>query len=103
MMQSIIRDYSEKRDFIRMKIDTTITLNMKDKQKSITGVCKDLSGTGMLIEVDEAIGKGTELQTSLPSNNAAFPALETTVKVVRCSELENGGYLLGTEILKVDG
>lgn len=100
MIQNIIRDYSEKRDFIRMKVDTKITL--RNGSKNITGICRDLSGTGMLIEVEEAVTEGSELQTSLPSNNEAFPSLEAVVKIVRCKEEENGKYLLGTEILKVD-
>lgn len=101
MMNSIIRDYSEKRDFIRMKVDTEITLSYENSDQTIKGICRDLSGTGMLIEVDEPLPEGCELHTALPSNNEAFPSFETKVKVIRCNASENGKFLIGTEILNI--
>ena len=41
------RDYSEKRDFIRMQIETTVALEHGDTK--LSGVCIDLSSTGMQI------------------------------------------------------
>lgn len=99
MMNSIIRDYSEKRDFIRMKVDTEISLSFENSDQTIKAVCRDLSGTGMLIEVDEPLTEGSEFNTSLPSSNEAFPSFETKVKVIRCRPTENEKYLAGTEIL----
>ncbi len=101
MLQDIIRDFSEKRDFIRMRVDTEITLRPADSNQPIRAVCRDLSGTGMLIEVGEAIEEGTVLFACIPSNNEAFPSLESTVKIIRCSPLENGNYQLGTEIVNI--
>ncbi|UZE94711.1 PilZ domain-containing protein [Alkalimarinus alittae] len=101
MINSTIRDYSEKRDFIRMKVDTTIRLTFDDSEKTMTAVCKDLSGTGMLIETSDALAENSEFHTSLPSSNPAFPAFETKVKVIRCAESEDGRFLIGTEILNM--
>ncbi|PID41586.1 MAG: pilus assembly protein PilZ [Proteobacteria bacterium] len=95
-----MRDFSEKRDFIRMKVDTEISL--KDNSgKTIQAICRDLSGAGMLIVADEKVQEGTELLTSIPSNNQAFPPFDATVKVVRCTRQDNGKYELGTEILDI--
>jgi len=101
MMNSIIRDYSEKRDFIRMKVDTEISLTFENSDNTMKAVCRDLSGTGMLIETNEPLTEGSEFNTSLPSSNEAFPSFETKVKVIRCRPAENGNFLIGTEILNM--
>ncbi len=96
-----MRDYSEKRDFIRMRVNAELTITREDNQNSTTGICRDLSGTGMLIEVAEAVPEGTRLFTSLPSQNESFPAFESQVTVVRCDPRDNGSFLLGVTIDEV--
>lgn len=96
------RSYDEKRDFIRMKVDTEIILSPNDSDANVSGYCKDLSGTGMLIEVNEALSEGATCKTTLPSNNAAFPSLEATIKVLRCTMIDDNKYQLGAEILNID-
>ena len=83
-----IRNYNEKRDFIRMKVDTEVTLTLDGTNEQVTAFCRDLSGTGMLIETNQAIEEGTVCDTRLPSNNEAFPALDARVKVLRCTPAE---------------
>lgn len=95
------RNWDEKRDFIRMKVDTQITLSLDDNNTTVEGYCRDLSGTGMLIEVDREVGEGTTCQTNLPSNNEAFPSLDAKIKVLRCIQLSENKYQLGTEILEI--
>ncbi len=99
MMNSTIRDYSEKRDFIRMKLDTNIRLSFEESDQTMNAICRDLSGTGMLIETEDPLVEGSEFHTSLPSTNEAFPSFETRVKVIRCTPIENEKFLIGTEIL----
>ena len=94
------RTWDEKRDFIRMKVDTQITLSI-DENITVEGYCRDLSGTGMLIEVDREVDTGTTCQTTLPSNNEAFPSLDAKVKVLRCVQLSENKYQLGAEILEI--
>lgn len=96
------RTYDEKRDFIRMKVDTEVILTLDDSQTELKGYCRDLSGTGMLIEVEEAISEGTQCSTTLPSGNDAFPSLDATIKVLRCKRLEESRYQLGAEIVSIE-
>jgi len=96
------RTYDEKRDFIRMKVDTEVILTVSDENRSVKGYCRDLSGTGMLIEVDEAITEGLKCKTTLPSNNEAFPSLDATVQVLRCTKVDDDKYHLGMEILDIE-
>ncbi len=102
MRLTTMRDYAEKRDFIRMKVDSEITLRDAQTGATCKGICRDLSGTGMSIEVGQPFQSNIELNTSLPSNNEAFPSFDTTVKVIRCTDQGNETYLLGVEIIKVE-
>jgi len=95
------RNWDEKRDFIRMKVDTEITLAVDNSDVRVTGYCRDLSGTGMLIEVDQEVDAGTICHTNLPSNNDAFPSLDAKVKILRCIQLSENKYQIGTEILEI--
>jgi len=96
-----MREYSEKRDFIRMRVNAQLSITREDNRNATTGICRDLSGTGMLIEVKESIPEGTRLFTSLPSQNESFPAFESMVTVVRCDPRDDGTYLLGVTIEEV--
>ena len=100
-MNLTMRDYSEKRDYIRMKVDTQIELKTVAPERVLYGTCKDLSGTGMAIEVNEAFAVGSQFTTCLPSQNANFPPFETLVNVVRCETRAADRFLLGVEILRV--
>jgi len=102
MRLTMMRDYTEKRDFIRMKVDSEITLRESKSGTTCKGICRDLSGTGMSLEVNQLFQPDIELNISLPSNNETFPSFDTTVKVVRCTDLGNEFYMLGVEIIKVE-
>lgn len=97
-MNSILRNHSEKRDFIRMKVDAPIELRLCDSNEILQGICRDLSGTGMAVEIDQNLVPGTQLLACLSSSNSKFPPFEASVQVVRSSALSNGRYLLGMEI-----
>ena len=101
MMSSYLRQYSEKRDFIRMRVEADITVKLGNPPRELTGICRDLSGTGMLIELSEPVAEGVEFFAALPSNNPNFPSLEANVRVLRCAARENGSYELGVEILRI--
>ena len=99
-MTSAMKDYSEKRDFIRMKVNTEVVMK-GDNGLVLKGLCIDLSGTGMLIETSESVPDNTELQTVLPSTNDKFPALNATVKVIRCTPKGDDKFEMGVSIVSV--
>jgi hypothetical protein len=98
-MSVTMKDYSEKRDFHRMRMNSEIELT-DSEGTSFAGICRDLSGTGMQLFVERAFSEGAELHTLLPSTNDQFPPFETACRVLRC-EPDGEGYLLGVEILQV--
>jgi hypothetical protein len=98
----MMRDYAEKRDFIRMQINAGIELTILSTGKTVAAVCKDLSGMGMLLKLEQPLEVGTEVQTALPSNSPGFPTFKTTARVVRYQHTEDGAYLAGLEIVKIE-
>ena len=94
-----MKDYSEKRDFHRMQVNSEIDIT--DSQgNNFKGVCRDLSATGMQLYVEQEVAVGEELQTLLKPSSDQFPPLETVCEVIRC-EAEGDGFLLGTNISEV--
>lgn len=98
-MSEFMKDYSEKRDFHRMQMNSEIEIT-DSSGAALPGICKDLSGTGMQVSVEKPFSEGDEIHTLLPSTNQQFPPFETLCRVLRC-EPEGDGYLLGMEIVKV--
>ena len=94
-----MKDYSEKRDFHRMQVNSEIDIT-DSKGNRFKGVCRDLSATGMQLYVEQAVAVGEELQTVLKPSSDQFPPLETVCKVIRC-EADGNGFLLGTNISEV--
>ncbi|MGH1472125.1 MAG: PilZ domain-containing protein [Cellvibrionaceae bacterium] len=95
------RSYNEKRNFIRMKIDTPADVIIDGKGESFKGICRDLSGGGMLIETETTLEIGLELVVRLASHHEASPMLKARVQVARVLESRDGKYTLGLEILEM--
>lgn len=94
-----MKDYSEKRDFHRMQVNSRIEITNADGD-TLVGICRDLSAAGMQLFVESPFAVGDELTTRLEASDDQFPALETVCEVVRC-EPEADGYLLGINIIEV--
>lgn len=94
-----MKDYSEKRDFHRMQVNSRIEIT-NSRGETVIGICRDLSAAGMQLFVDNAIAVGSELKTRLEGADDQFPPLETVCEVIRC-EPEGEGYLIGVNITEV--
>ncbi len=93
------RNYTEKRNFIRMKVDTPVDLTTQGgDSRTVKAICKDLSGTGMLVEVDETLAIGTQLTVSITSGKNPF---EADAEVSRSRAGTNGKYILGLKIKEI--
>lgn len=93
------RDYSEKRDFIRMRVETTVTLEHGDTK--LSGVCIDLSSTGMQILARTNLSMGDKLRVLIPSEHSELKGLDAQTEVVRISQLDDGRQSLGLAILSM--
>jgi len=101
-MASPSREYQEKRNFIRMKIDTPADIELVDGSKIEKGVCRDLSGSGMLVGLHSTFAIGTELRIRIAAHHSHAPMLEADTKVIRVLEGDDTHkHLIGLEIITV--
>ena len=93
------RDYSEKRDFIRMRVDADVFLIHEGDE--VSGVCIDLSSSGMQVEAPRQFAVGDRLSVRIDSDHAALTGLEAETEVVWVSAQDGGAQKLGLTILKM--
>lgn len=95
------RHYQEKRDFIRMKIDTPAEVTLLEDMTSCKGICHDLSGGGMLLTIDKALEPGSEIMVTVSTTHGHQPMLSAKCLVARAETGPKGSHLLGLEIVEV--
>ena len=103
-MNSIDRNYQEKRNYIRMKVDTPVSVKVESADTLLNGVCKDLSGGGMLVELNSALPVGAEAYVEIASGHGHAPMLKAKTRVSRVESQPNAEEqpcVLGLEIVEV--
>lgn len=93
------RDYSEKRDFIRMRVDADVALIHEGDE--IAAVCIDLSSSGMQVEAPQSFKVGDRINVRIESDHAALKGLEADTEVVWVKDQDGGSQKLGLTILKM--
>lgn len=86
------RDYSEKRDFIRMRVDAEITLIHAGQL--VSAVCVDLSSSGMQVQAQRSFKVGDRLSVRIESEHAALAGLEAETEVVWVKEAQKLGLTI---------
>jgi predicted regulator of Ras-like GTPase activity (Roadblock/LC7/MglB family) len=92
------RDYAEKRDFIRMRVDAEVSLLHEGQE--IAGVCVDLSSSGMQVQAPRQFNVGDLLTVRIDSEHAALKGLEADTEVV-WTKTAGEEQQLGLKILKM--
>lgn len=100
-MSSTGKGFSEKRDFIRMKISAPLSAKLSSGEGVIDGLCRDLSGGGMQVDSPIQIPLGTELVVEISSDHGHSPTLHARAKVARSAPGPIEGFNLGLEILEI--
>ena len=90
-------DYTEKRDFIRIRVDTDVTLIQANQV--IGATCRDLSGSGMQVEAPRSFQVGEQLRVRIDSEHATLKGLEAQTQVVWVADQEQGTQKLGLKIV----
>ena len=98
-MSQTSRDYSEKRDFIRMRVDADVSLIHQGDQ--VPAICIDLSSSGMQVQAPRLFKVGDRLQVRLDSDHTALKGLEADTEVVWVREQDDGKQKLGLTILRM--
>lgn len=94
------RNYQEKRNFIRMKVNIPVAVTL-DQQTNLQGTCHDLSGGGMLISLAEPLPLQQELEVRVSSNYGHNPMLRALTRVCRMSEAKDARFMAGLEIVSL--
>ncbi len=95
------KPYSEKRDFIRMKIGAPLNATLAAASQTIEGLCLDLSGGGLQVETKQPLAVGTEAEVEVSSAHGHNPTLRAKTRVVRATVNEAGDHVLGLEIIQI--
>ena len=82
-MSSTSRDYSEKRDFIRMQVSTNCQIQYKGEEHPAT--CLDLSSKGALIESEQPLEINSDLTLVINSGGGDTPPLLAQASVAHRS------------------
>jgi c-di-GMP-binding flagellar brake protein YcgR len=89
----------ERRVFRRMAIEAAVTITRGNTQ--LQGTCKDLSSTGMLLQLHEAnLNPDDQIQILLSTHDSRFPPLDVEARVVRVTK-EDHMFIVATEFLTV--
>jgi len=96
------RNYSEKRDFIRMQIKTHLTIREIGAEKFIDGITHNLSGNGILFETEQHFEDATRLEIAINPVNESITPLMAIVEVVRTDPCEErNSYLISAKIIEL--
>lgn len=98
-MSERLRDYDEKRDFIRMNLNSEATLHVDGQL--FPALCIDLSSTGMQLRSASKLATGQQAQVEIGSQHSSLSGLKATVTVVRCEPADHNEYILGMRIEKM--
>ncbi len=96
--------YDDKRNFFRMMVNSPCDLVINDDESSrtIQAICRDISATGMSLEVGEtSVEIGTTVSVSIESTSSQIPSLSATAKVVRCEPEGESSCIVGVEITEM--
>jgi c-di-GMP-binding flagellar brake protein YcgR len=96
--------YDDKRNFFRMMVNSPceVVINDDESSRTIQAICKDISATGMSLEVSEAsIELGTQVEVSIESTSSQIPSLSAKAKVVRCIPESDTVCNVGVEITEM--
>ena len=93
---------AEKRDYIRMNIETEVKCKVKGTGESFTGKCINLSHTGLQFSTSKNIKEGIELEITLKGPaDVSQPPLQGNLKINRVIKNPDNGYTVSGELKDV--
>lgn len=97
-------NFDDKRNFYRMMLNTEVTVIIIDDETNsqLIATCRDLSATGMAIEISHPLAMGTQVRIKVDSANNGVQSLDIYGKVVRVKSESNDCYLIGITIEELD-
>ncbi|PTY36735.1 hypothetical protein BGP77_05450 [Saccharospirillum sp. MSK14-1] len=100
-MSTADRDYDEKRDFIRMRMNAQAQIYVEGESAPLTALCQDFSAVGMSLVMDQPLALGSQIRVVIESPNEQLSSLDAQAEVVRC-DADGNQYRHGVEIRGLD-
>jgi len=82
--------------------EVIVTIIDDETNSQVKATCRDLSATGMAIEVEHPLEMSTHVKVKLDSSSEQVQSLDMRGKVVRVDEECEGCYLVGISIEELD-
>jgi c-di-GMP-binding flagellar brake protein YcgR len=97
-------NFDDKRNFYRMMLNSEVIVTVIDDEanRQLTATCRDLSATGIAIEMEHPLDLGTNVKVKVISANNNVQSLDVSGKVVRIDEENNDCFLIGITIDEID-
>ena len=95
-------DYSEKRNFIRIKTDSKLEYKVVGSDITHIGQCINLSAGGVLFSCAQHHAPGTVMEICIKPEQIMVMPLEAIIKVVRTHSNTNGSYDIAGKIRDVN-
>ncbi|WP_419810739.1 PilZ domain-containing protein [Bacterioplanoides sp.] len=96
-MSNTARNFQEKRDYIRMQVDTPATLTLENGEVHQM-TCIDLSSSGVQLRSKDTVPANSKGELKVASGGGTTPALHASVTVCRIQEIQSGEYRIGLSI-----
>lgn len=96
--------FNNKRNFYRMMLNTEVAITILDDEinsKSLA-TCRDMSATGMAVEMNYPLEIGSNVRIKVESSNQGVHALDAKGRVVRVDEENKECYLIGILIDEIE-
>lgn len=92
----------EKRRFSRIQVDCPVTFRSRGSDTTGQGMCRDLSGGGVLFLSRQQVPVGTSMEISVMPRNDLTPPLNALIEVVRSEPSgQPGGYMIAGAIREI--
>lgn len=92
VIESMIIGRNDKRDFIRMNIESEVSFGRPGSSERFTGRTIDLSATGMRFVTRSEVELGEILEISVKPGVSITPPLDVRMTVVRVDKTADGQY-----------
>ncbi len=94
------REFQEKRNFIRMRVNTDVSIALGDKV--YVGTCHNLSGGGLCVSMPEILPLGNPVEVTVRSLYGHSPVLKASAKVARLeASADSPDCRMGLEIISL--
>ncbi len=98
-MSSTRFSHDEKRQFLRLFVQSDVALTDRSGEHH-TGLCLNLSASGLLVETASALAPGEHIEIHLPSPQSSLRDLRVRAQIIRIEPGERYAHRLGLQIIE---